>query len=59
LAAVVRSRYFVSEGDLAGVFAGMRYRTRGGEELVESACSRFFLLSLLLAVEGRIGALEL
>lgn len=59
LAAVVRSRYFVSEGDRAGIFAGMRYRTGAGEELVECCCSSFFLLSLLLASEGKIGALEL
>ncbi|ALM52377.1 hypothetical protein [Halomonas huangheensis] len=59
LAAVVRSRYFISEGDLAGLFVGMRYRTGTREELVECCCSSFFLLILLLVAEGKIGVLEL
>ncbi len=58
LAAVVRSRYVTVGGATPGLFGGMRYRTREGEVLVESACSSFFLLAALLVLDGRMAALD-
>ncbi|WP_439888413.1 glucuronyl hydrolase [Pseudomonas sp. MBLB4123] len=56
-AALLRSRHFGSTGVTSGIFGGMCYRTRMGEELVESACSSFFLLKLLLVLDGRVDPL--
>lgn len=58
LAAVLRSRYVVLDGESAGLFGGMHYRTREGEGLVESSCSSFFLLFALLVLDGQAGALD-
>ena len=56
-AALLRSRHFGSTGVTSGIFGGMCYRTQMGEELVESACSSFFLLKLLLVLDGRVDPL--
>lgn len=58
LSAVLLSRYVVLDGASPGLFGGMHYRTREGEELVESSCSSFFLLLALLVLDGQVGALD-
>ena len=55
---VLTGRYVTVGGATPGLFGGMRYRTREGEVLVESACSSFFLLAALLVLDGRMGALD-
>ncbi|GEK46108.1 hypothetical protein HPA02_03910 [Bisbaumannia pacifica] len=58
LSAVLRSQHLKIGGRTPGLFGGMHYHTREGEVLVESACSSFFLLSLLLVFDERIGSMD-